>query len=161
MQDDTPTLIEKLTSGDPDAIEHLLSRHMPGLRAFIRLRAGPVVRARESESDLVQSVCREVLRGIERFDYQGDAAFKNWLFKAALRKIKKKLDVCAGEDGGGFQTVSLVIAGATGRATSAKLVGAFADPKVSACVAKVIIHHARFIRFKKTSQKVRSPLVLR
>ena len=41
--------------------------------------------------------------------------------KAALRKVQKQLDGCSGEDGAGFQTVALVIAGASGRATSARI----------------------------------------
>jgi len=43
--------------------------------------------AKESSSDLVQSVCREVLQNVDRFEYQGEAAFRNWLYQAALRKI--------------------------------------------------------------------------
>jgi DNA-directed RNA polymerase specialized sigma24 family protein len=53
--------------GDQLAIEALLERHLPGLRAFVRLRAGPAVRTRESTTDVVQSACREVLA---HFDWQ-------------------------------------------------------------------------------------------
>lgn len=41
-------------------------------------------------SDLVQSVCREVLESADRFEFQGDAAFRSWLFTAALRKLVEK-----------------------------------------------------------------------
>jgi len=68
-------------------VEQLLERHLSGLRAFVRLHSGPVVRAREAQSDLVQSVCREVLEGVDAFDYRGDAAFKLWLYQTARRKI--------------------------------------------------------------------------
>lgn len=40
--------------------------------------------------DLVQSVCREALEGMEDFEYRGDAAFRHWLFTAARRKIIDK-----------------------------------------------------------------------
>ncbi len=68
-------------------MEQLLEEHLPRLRAFIRLRANQAIRARESCSDLVQSVCREVLQEREKFVFQGEAAFRNWLYTAALRKI--------------------------------------------------------------------------
>jgi RNA polymerase sigma factor (sigma-70 family) len=45
------------------------------------------VRARLGHSDLVQSVCREVLQSKERIEFQGDAAFRSWLYTAALRKL--------------------------------------------------------------------------
>ena len=73
--------------GSSHGVDHLLERHLSGLRAFVRLNAGPVLRAREAQSDLVQSVCREVLEGVDKFEYRGEAAFKLWLFQTARRKI--------------------------------------------------------------------------
>ena len=85
--DRTRELLLKASQGDEHALESLLQRHLPGLRAYVRLRAGPLVRARESCSDLVQSVCRELLGGAGEFEYRGEAAFRHWLFQAALRKL--------------------------------------------------------------------------
>jgi len=70
--------------------EDLLEEHLPRLRAYIRLRTNRDIRARESHTDLVQSVCREVLEGSSHFEYQGDAAFRKWLYTAALRKIVER-----------------------------------------------------------------------
>lgn len=69
------------------AIDRLLARHLPALTAFVRLRIGPVIRSNESCSDIVQSACREVLVHADRFQFGGDANFRNWLFTTALRKI--------------------------------------------------------------------------
>ena len=86
-------------SGDPGAsrapeggasIEALLERHLTALRAFVRLRSNQAIRDRESHSDLVQSVCRELLEGEEGFAYEGEAQFRNWLYTAALRKIVQR-----------------------------------------------------------------------
>ncbi|MFT7463551.1 MAG: RNA polymerase sigma-70 factor (ECF subfamily) [Pseudohongiellaceae bacterium] len=77
-------------SGELPAVAELLVRHLPGLRAYIRLRAGALVRQRESASDLAQSVCREVLQNIDRFQYGGEAGFKHWLYATALRRIQKR-----------------------------------------------------------------------
>lgn len=73
-------------------IDELLERHLPGLRAFVRLRAGPVVRRCESESDLTQSVCREVLEHADRFRHGDEPGFRRWLYTTALRKILDRHD---------------------------------------------------------------------
>jgi RNA polymerase sigma-70 factor (subfamily 1) len=88
--DDLRPLVEKASHGDAPAIDELLHRHLPALRAFVRLRAGPAIRARESADDLAQSVCRELLQQLGSFDYRGDAAFKAWLFTAAMRKLVER-----------------------------------------------------------------------
>lgn len=86
-QHDPRPLIEMATRGDPAAIDELLVQHLPALHAFVRLRAGRAFGARESTSDVVQSVCREVLEDAGEYRYQGEAAFKNWLFTAAANKV--------------------------------------------------------------------------
>jgi RNA polymerase sigma-70 factor (ECF subfamily) len=83
-------LVRDASRGDKIAVDELLARYLPGLRAFIRLRAGPAIRARESSSDIAQSVCREVLQDIERFQHGGEVGFKNWLYTTALRKLQKR-----------------------------------------------------------------------
>lgn len=85
--EDSHKLVLRAQSGEEAAVESLLQRFSPGLAAFVRHRAGPLVRANENPSDLVQSVCREVLEDLSGFRYEGEAAFKQWLYKRALHKI--------------------------------------------------------------------------
>jgi RNA polymerase sigma-70 factor (subfamily 1) len=92
MTADTRQLVERIQTGDRDAVEQLLCAELPALRAYVRLRAGPALRARESESDLVQSVCREVLGKLDAFQYGGAAGFRDWLFATALRKIVNRAE---------------------------------------------------------------------
>jgi RNA polymerase sigma-70 factor (ECF subfamily) len=80
-------LIEKARRGDLAATENLLRTNLPGLRAFIRLRSDRLLRAKESVSDLVQSVCREVLTDLSSFPVATEQAFRHWLYTSALRKI--------------------------------------------------------------------------
>lgn len=89
---DERALVQKIIDGDgeSEAIDQLLDRHVPALKAFIRLRMGPVLRARESLSDLTQSVCREVIQNIDRLQYPGEKAFKHWLYTTAQRKISNR-----------------------------------------------------------------------
>src|SRR5690349_9404198 len=51
----------------------------------------PEMRARESTSDVVQSVCRELLTHQERFQHPSADAFKHWLFTTARRKISNRV----------------------------------------------------------------------
>ena len=90
--DEIQALTERAGQGDRAALDALLERYLPELRAFVRLRAGPMLRARESESDLVQSVCREVLDHADRFRHPSETAFKRWLYTTALRKILGRRD---------------------------------------------------------------------
>jgi RNA polymerase sigma-70 factor (ECF subfamily) len=90
MPEDSSELVEAAASGRPEDVERLLEQHLPGLRAFIRLRSGPEVRARESASDLAQSVCREVLDKLDRFQWGGEAGFRAWLYTTALRRLQNR-----------------------------------------------------------------------
>lgn len=88
--DDLQALTQAACGGDRQALEALVLRYLPQLRAFVRLRAGAAVRLQESSSDLVQSVCREVLQHAEVFQHPGESAFKQWLYTTALRKIRQR-----------------------------------------------------------------------
>jgi RNA polymerase sigma-70 factor, ECF subfamily len=92
MVPDAGELAQAAAGGDPEAVEKLLHMHLPALQAFVRLRAGGMLRAHESSSDLVQSVCREVLSNIADFRYPGEGAFKAWLYTTALRKISNRVE---------------------------------------------------------------------
>ena len=84
---DSTDLVTRAQAGDREAQELLIERHLPSLRAYVRLRLGPALRARESASDIVQSACREVLGNLDHFHHDGEAGFRAWLFASALRKI--------------------------------------------------------------------------
>ena len=73
-------------SDGPD-LEHLLERHLPTLRAYVRKNIDSSLASRESCADLVQSICGEVLQSRGRYRYEGDAAFKQWLTQVALHKL--------------------------------------------------------------------------
>lgn len=89
---DDRLLVEAAARGDARAVEQLIAGHLPGLRAYLRLRAGAMLRARESSSDLVQSVCRDVLQNLDQFKYPGEAAFRAWLYATALRKVADRAE---------------------------------------------------------------------
>lgn len=89
-QDQLHSVISDAARGDREALDALLASQLPGLRAYIRLRMGPRVRRWETESDIAQSVCHEALKSLDGLTYQGPAAFRQWLFTAARRKLAHK-----------------------------------------------------------------------
>jgi RNA polymerase sigma factor (sigma-70 family) len=86
----TEHLVEHAVAGDRGARGDLMERHLPGLRAFVRLRLGRQLRHRDSSLDLVQSVCREALEGLDHFQYRGPDSFRNWLLRQAENKIRDR-----------------------------------------------------------------------
>lgn len=81
--------LTRASEGDPAAVDELLAHYLPDVEAFIARRASARVRERESVSDLAQSVCRELLERLAdgRFRFQGEARFRQWLYRAALLKV--------------------------------------------------------------------------
>lgn len=80
-------LLQRARDGDAKAAGCLLERHLPNLRAYVRLKSGPALRERESHSDLVQSVCREFLQEADRLECVDESAFRAWLLRVAWHKI--------------------------------------------------------------------------
>ncbi|MEM7205179.1 MAG: RNA polymerase sigma factor [Planctomycetota bacterium] len=80
-------ILDAARAGDDAARDQLLRAHLPGLRAFVRVHSDERLRAKESTSDLVQSVCREVLLDLSGFRERDPAAFRHWLFTVAQNKI--------------------------------------------------------------------------
>lgn len=68
-------------------LDALFDRHLPGLMAFVRVRAGEGLRRREATVDLVQSACYEVLRDLTPEDADSEGVFRHRLYLAAERKI--------------------------------------------------------------------------
>ena len=88
--DDHDRLVDRTTQGDAAALEALLERHLPSLLVYVRLHAGELLRRKEASQDLVQSVCREILASMDRFEHRGAPAFRAWLFAKALGKIRDR-----------------------------------------------------------------------
>lgn len=85
-------LVEDASRGDAGAVEALVEHYLPDIQRFVVRRAGGALLAKESSSDLVQSICREVFQQIadERLEYRGEHEFKQWLYRAALLKLAER-----------------------------------------------------------------------
>lgn len=76
----------------PERMQDILRRHLPGLRGFLRLRAGRLLLEKESCSDLAQSVCRDVLENAGKLRFDNEAGFRKWLYTTAVRKIADRYE---------------------------------------------------------------------
>ena len=90
MSDRTGEWVREARQGSEIAVDRLLAEHLPGLRAYIQRHAGRLVTAKESAVDVAQSVCREVLQHLDRFQYDGEEGFRRWLYATALRKLRDR-----------------------------------------------------------------------
>jgi RNA polymerase sigma-70 factor (ECF subfamily) len=73
--DPLDSLLEKLTSGDPQAAEQVFLTYEPCLRMVVRRHLSPALRAKFDSVDIVQSVWADLLRGFREAGWRfADAA---------------------------------------------------------------------------------------
>ena len=77
-------------SAQSSNLGHYLEENRDYLEQQIRARADELVLAKESISDLMQSISRELLGENERFEYRGEAEFKAWLKRVVSSKVIDK-----------------------------------------------------------------------
>jgi len=81
-------LIRRAREGDAAAMERLVELHADRLRRFIREELGERLRRRMESRDVMQQVCLDALRGLERFTERGPDSFYLWLRAIALNRIR-------------------------------------------------------------------------
>lgn len=87
---DESALMEAAAAGDQEALAELVSQALPDLRRVVQHRMGPSLRLQEGVSDIVQSVCREVLSHHQAFKHPDEGAVRRWLWRTAVRKIARR-----------------------------------------------------------------------
>ena len=153
---DVEALTKDAAAGDRDALEQRLTRMLPDLRAFVRLRAGRLVQRHDEHSDIVQSVCREILAGAERFDHPGEAAFRRWLFTTTLRKLSDRRDHHTAARRDAVQAAL----GASDQERLLEAYGRVATPSNHAAVREELerveraMHHARILLGRERARRV-------
>lgn len=88
VPDDDPELIAAARTGDPAANDKLLRRHLPALRAYLRARGDATFRAREDQSDIVQSACLAAFQNLHQFEWRGPGSFRAWLCALAENVVR-------------------------------------------------------------------------
>lgn len=81
-------LVAAARAGDGAAHDALLRRHRPALRAYLRARGDAQFRAREDDSDLVQSACLAAFQNLHQFEWRGPGSFRAWLCALAENVVR-------------------------------------------------------------------------
>jgi len=90
MRDDrTATRSDELRPDESGPAQ--LEQHLAALHAYVRVRLGRALRAKEESRDLVQSVCREALSDFRRRTPDAPRGFREWLLHAAENKIRDRV----------------------------------------------------------------------
>jgi RNA polymerase sigma-70 factor (ECF subfamily) len=81
---------EQERSQRPESVEaQRIADQVGALRAYVHLRLGRALRAREESIDIAQSVVREALADKDRFE-GGDESLRAWLWRRAENKIRDR-----------------------------------------------------------------------
>lgn len=83
-------LLERAKHGDREAQDDLFRRHMDCVHAWVRLKRSPLAASRESAMDVVQSVFREAIVDLPKFEWNGKRSFRNWLLTYADNKMRNR-----------------------------------------------------------------------
>src|SRR5438128_5530871 len=84
----TCALLEAIGRGAPRALDELMQRCRPELRAFVHSHFEPRLRARIDPSDVVQDTQMEVARRIDDFLAQRPMPFHLWLRRKAIDRLR-------------------------------------------------------------------------
>lgn len=85
-------LVRRIQDGDNRAWEELYLRYRDQLLLSIRCRLGPGLRSHLESEDILQSVFREALSDLHRFEPRQPRALNHYLHTCVLNKIRNKAD---------------------------------------------------------------------
>ena len=82
--------LARAKSGDPAAVAAILGPELPRIAAFVRAHLGSDFGCRESPSDVVQSVYRDVMADLEHLRADEVEGFRAWVQRLARNKVANK-----------------------------------------------------------------------
>lgn len=90
--DSSLELVRRIQDGDLTAWDALYARHRDRLLLSIRCRLGPALRARLQSEDILQSVMKDAVDDLERFEPRAAHALEHYLHVCAWNKIRSKAE---------------------------------------------------------------------
>ncbi len=84
---ETRGLLERVRGGDRRALDQLLTRYRPNLRAFVEMHLDPRLAARVDPSDVVQEAQLDVVRRIDDFLSRRPMPFHLWVRKTTYERL--------------------------------------------------------------------------
>lgn len=98
-------LVQRIQAGDHAAWERLYLRYHDALLFAIRSRLGSNLRAWLQSEDILQSVVKDALRDLQRFEPRGPGSLQHYLHVCVLNKIRSKAAHFGAEKRAGEQRV--------------------------------------------------------
>jgi len=93
--DDINTTIRNVIAakeGDKLALDEICKRYMGRIHKMARQRLGPQLRYRLDSLDISQEVIIRIILGIDKFEFQNNASFLNWVSKLVENTIRDQAD---------------------------------------------------------------------
>jgi RNA polymerase sigma factor (sigma-70 family) len=91
QEEQTGPLLERARQGDADALDRLLSRHLPLLRRWAAGRLPRWARDIADTTDLVHDTVVVALRHLDAFEHRGDGALQAYLRQGVINRIRNEL----------------------------------------------------------------------
>ncbi len=85
-------IVRRIQSGDESAWDALYRRYRDPLLLSIRCRLGAALRSRLQSEDVLQSVVKDALTDLARFEPRGEGSLGHYLHVCVLNKIRNKAD---------------------------------------------------------------------
>jgi RNA polymerase sigma-70 factor (ECF subfamily) len=86
--DSSINLLARIREGDQDALNRLISRHLPPLQRWARGRLPRGIRDLEDTADLVQETVIQALKHLDHFEYRREGALQAYLRHAVYNRIR-------------------------------------------------------------------------
>jgi RNA polymerase sigma-70 factor (ECF subfamily) len=83
-------LVEQALGGDQDAVAALYRLYEKRMINAVHLRLGHTLHGLMESVDLVQSVWKDALCNLDRFEYRGPDSFYRWMHSCLINKINMK-----------------------------------------------------------------------
>ncbi|MEE9392367.1 MAG: RNA polymerase sigma factor [Planctomycetota bacterium] len=90
MHDDAEALIKRAQTGDREALSAVFELYRGRIQGLVRKKLGDPLRVNLDSSDVVQSVCLEAMKGIEKIEYTNEDGFVHWLARITENTIRDK-----------------------------------------------------------------------
>jgi RNA polymerase sigma factor (sigma-70 family) len=87
----TGQLLRRAKDGDQSALDELMARYIPRLRAWASGRLPVHARSLFETGDLVQETLLRTLQGLDRIDVRGDGGFQAYVRSAVLNRIRDEI----------------------------------------------------------------------
>src|SRR5437870_13066844 len=88
----TQALLQRVQTGDTEALNELYNRYLMRVLAAVRARLGAELRGKLETWDVVQDALLASLKNVQSFDQTSEGALLNWLAKIVENRIRDQLD---------------------------------------------------------------------